>query len=81
MVDTQMCFFVPALGVSGGPDSMALCALTAAWKIADLNATGTGSDGIIDGLLAIIVNHGLRAESKHEANIVHRRVSEMSKSN
>ncbi|KAK7314467.1 hypothetical protein VNO77_32992 [Canavalia gladiata] len=66
-----------ALGVSGGPDSMALCVLTAGWKTSGANAVSTESDGFIDGLLAIIVDHGLRAESKEEANIVSNRVSEM----
>ncbi|KAJ1377454.1 tRN, partial [Sesbania bispinosa] len=66
-----------ALGVSGGPDSMALCVLTAGWKTAGVNAVSTESDGFIDGLLAIIVDHGLRAESKEEANIVCSRVSKM----
>lgn len=64
------------MGVSGGPDSMALCALTAQWKTNGLNTThGTG--GFIDGLSAIIVDHRLRAESEEEANTVSRRVSEM----
>ena len=65
-----------ALGVSGGPDSMALCILTADWKTNGLNTAGE-SCGLIDGLLAIIVDHGLRAESKDEANIVRHRVSDM----
>ncbi|XP_059433610.1 uncharacterized protein LOC132166751 isoform X2 [Corylus avellana] len=65
-----------ALGVSGGPDSMALCVLTASWKTNGLNAAGESS-GFIDGILAIIVDHGLRAESKDEANIVSNRVSQM----
>ncbi|KAK9269171.1 hypothetical protein L1049_000940 [Liquidambar formosana] len=65
-----------ALGVSGGPDSMALCVLAAGWKIDGLNSAGQSS-GLIDGLLAIIVDHGLRAESKDEATIVCHRVSEM----
>ncbi|XP_045789952.1 uncharacterized protein LOC123884783 isoform X1 [Trifolium pratense] len=66
-----------ALGVSGGPDSMALCVLTAGWKTTGVNSVGTDSSGFIDGLLAIIVDHGLRAESKEEANVVCKRVSEM----
>ncbi|KAL4317009.1 hypothetical protein AHAS_Ahas15G0342200 [Arachis hypogaea] len=66
-----------ALGVSGGPDSMALCVLTAGWKTAGANAVNTDSGGFIDGLLAIIVDHGLRAENKEEANIVCCRVSKM----
>lgn len=65
-----------ALGVSGGPDSMALCVLTASWKTNGLNAAGESS-GFIDGILAIIVDHGLRAESKDEANIVSNWVSQM----
>lgn len=72
-----MLLFLSALGVSGGPDSMALCVLTAGWKTAGVDAVSTESGGFIDGLLAIIVDHGLRAESKEEANIVCRRVSEM----
>ncbi|KAK7272696.1 hypothetical protein RJT34_29469 [Clitoria ternatea] len=66
-----------ALGVSGGPDSMALCVLTAGWKTAGANAVSSENGGFIDGLLAIIVDHGLRAESKEEAHIVSHRVSDM----
>ncbi|WVZ15626.1 hypothetical protein V8G54_013192 [Vigna mungo] len=66
-----------ALGVSGGPDSMALCVLTAEWKTAGANVVTTENGGLIDGLLAIIVDHGLRAESKEEANVVSQRVSKM----
>ncbi|RDX69264.1 tilS, partial [Mucuna pruriens] len=66
-----------ALAVSGGPDSMALCVLTAGWKTAAANAVTTENGGFIDGLLAIIVDHGLRAESKEEANVVSHRVSKM----
>ncbi|GAB4839214.1 hypothetical protein Ancab_028742 [Ancistrocladus abbreviatus] len=65
-----------ALGVSGGPDSMALCVLTAHWKTSTVSAACDGS-GFIDGLLAIIVDHGLRPESKEEAAIVCHRVSNM----
>jgi tRNA(Ile)-lysidine synthase len=55
---------------------MALCVLTASWKTNGLNRAGESS-GFIDGILAIIVDHGLRAESKDEANIVSNRVSQM----
>ncbi|XP_062090785.1 uncharacterized protein LOC133797041 [Humulus lupulus] len=65
-----------ALGVSGGPDSMALCVLSAHWKTNGLN-TNRDSDGFVNGLLAIIIDHSLRAESKEEANIVSSRVSTM----
>ncbi|KAJ9167821.1 hypothetical protein P3X46_019414 [Hevea brasiliensis] len=65
-----------AIGVSGGPDSIALCFLTAAWKT-ECPHVVSQSGGFIDGLLAIVVDHGLRAESKEEARIVSRRVSEM----
>ncbi|KAF5748584.1 hypothetical protein HS088_TW04G00542 [Tripterygium wilfordii] len=65
-----------ALGVSGGPDSMALCVLAAGWKTEDPDAFGK-ANGFIDGLLAIIVDHGLRGESKAEANLVSSRVSDM----
>ena len=73
----MMPLFVSALGVSGGPDSMALCVLTAGWKTAGADAVTPENGGFIDGLLAIIVDHGLRAESKEEANIVSHRVSKM----
>ncbi|XP_048227852.1 uncharacterized protein LOC125369456 isoform X2 [Ricinus communis] len=62
-----------AIGVSGGPDSVALCVLTAAWKSAGV----AKSEGFVDGLLAIVVDHGLRPESKEEAQVVSRRVSDM----
>ncbi|OIT21678.1 trna(ile)-lysidine synthase, chloroplastic [Nicotiana attenuata] len=64
------------LGVSGGPDSMALCVLTAAWKTNSLGIAAQKNE-FIDGLLAVVVDHGLRAESKDEANLVHRRVTSM----
>ncbi|XVF34842.1 hypothetical protein REPUB_Repub18cG0093100 [Reevesia pubescens] len=65
-----------ALGVSGGPDSMALCVLAANWKSEGLYGSDNSSK-FIDGLLAIIVDHGLRPESKDEASLVGHRVSEM----
>ncbi|CAH2052685.1 unnamed protein product [Thlaspi arvense] len=65
-----------ALGVSGGPDSMALCVLTAKWKAEGLSSVNK-TDGFIDGLVAVIVDHGLRQESKYEAELVCSRVSEM----
>ncbi|GKA90801.1 lysidine-tRNA(Ile) synthetase [Tanacetum coccineum] len=65
------------VGVSGGPDSIALCLLAANWKTYGLNATSKGKDDVVDGLLAIIVDHGLRAESKDEAEKVQRRVLNM----
>ncbi|XP_016455154.1 uncharacterized protein LOC107779273 isoform X2 [Nicotiana tabacum] len=64
------------LGVSGGPDSMALCVLTAAWKTNSLGIAAQKNE-FIDGLLAVVVDHGLRAESKDEANLVHHRVTSM----
>ncbi|GMI92745.1 RASPBERRY 3 [Hibiscus trionum] len=65
-----------ALGVSGGPDSMALCVLAANWKTeVQYGIDNTGK--FIDGLLAIIVDHGLRPESEDEAKLVGNRVSEM----
>lgn len=55
---------------------MALCVLTAGWKTGGYNGTGESGE-FIDGLLAIIVDHGLRRESEEEADIVRRRVSDM----
>lgn len=64
------------MGVSGGADSMALCALMAHWKTFP-NGGCFDSSGFVDGLLAIIVDHGLRLESKEEAVTVSRWVSDM----
>ncbi|XP_047326180.1 uncharacterized protein LOC124929838 [Impatiens glandulifera] len=60
-----------AVGVSGGPDSMALCVLAAGWKTNGSNQT------LVDGLLAIIVDHGLRTESQEEAHLVSQRLLNM----
>ncbi|KAJ4894501.1 Adenine nucleotide alpha hydrolases-like superfamily protein [Raphanus sativus] len=65
-----------ALGVSGGPDSMALCVLTAKWKTEGSSGVNK-TDGFIDGLVAVVVDHGLRQESKDEAELVCSRVSDM----
>ncbi|MCL7027634.1 hypothetical protein MKW94_008495 [Papaver nudicaule] len=66
-----------AVGVSGGPDSVALCVLTSEWKKDALIGIIDEKDGYIDGLLAIVVDHGLRKESKDEANVVYDRVSKL----
>ncbi|CAO2822840.1 unnamed protein product [Amaranthus hypochondriacus] len=65
-----------AIGVSGGADSMALCVLMAHWKTFSRNG-GYDSSGFVEGLLAIIVDHGLRPESKEEAETVSHWVSDM----
>lgn len=67
---------IAAVGVSGGPDSVALCVLTSQWKKDALIGIDE-KDGCVDGLLAIVVDHGLRKESKDEANVVHDRVSKL----
>ena len=54
---------------------MALCVLTAGWKTNGISNGGSGD--FVDGLLAIVVDHGLRSESKDEANIVCNWVSQM----
>ncbi|KAK6137044.1 hypothetical protein DH2020_029213 [Rehmannia glutinosa] len=67
-----------AMAVSGGPDSIALCILTAGWKSDNCDAAAAkGRSKLIDGLLAIVVDHGLRAESAEEANLVYNRVLDM----
>uniref|UniRef100_A0A0E0CIS7 tRNA(Ile)-lysidine synthetase n=1 Tax=Oryza meridionalis TaxID=40149 RepID=A0A0E0CIS7_9ORYZ len=70
-----------AVGVSGGPDSMALCVLAAAWKKAvegRKEEEGEGdASGFVDGLLGVVVDHGLRPESADEAQLVRDRVRGM----
>ncbi|KZV54065.1 hypothetical protein F511_39274 [Dorcoceras hygrometricum] len=66
-----------AIAVSGGPDSMALCVLTAAWKAETLDATINKRSMYIDGVLAIVVDHGLRTESTEEAKLVYNRIMDM----
>ncbi|KAH7658332.1 tRNA(Ile)-lysidine synthase protein [Dioscorea alata] len=65
-----------ALGVSGGPDSMALCVMTAGWKLDGFIERDEGLK-FIGGLLAIVVDHRLRAESAEEAILVREKVSKM----
>ncbi|KAG6410862.1 hypothetical protein SASPL_128933 [Salvia splendens] len=66
-----------AIAVSGGPDSIALCVLTLDWKSGNSNAANKGRSRTIDGLLAIVVDHGLRTESAEEADLVRGRVLDM----
>ncbi|KAF7084254.1 hypothetical protein CFC21_087921 [Triticum aestivum] len=66
-----------AVGVSGGPDSTALCVLTAAWKKAAEGRSGRKSEGFVEGLLGVVVDHGLRLESADEAQLVRDRVHGM----
>ncbi|KAL4193968.1 hypothetical protein AMTRI_Chr05g66430 [Amborella trichopoda] len=65
-----------AMGVSGGPDSMALCILTSEWKSNALDGKDIRS-GNLKSLLGIVVDHGLRAESEAEAKYVKGLVSNM----
>lgn len=68
-----------AVGVSGGPDSMALCVLAAAWKKKAPHEEEEGSfaEAFVDGLLGGGVDHGLRPESADEARLVRDRVRGM----
>ncbi|KAL0339061.1 UNVERIFIED_CONTAM: tRNA(Ile)-lysidine synthase [Sesamum angustifolium] len=65
------------MAVSGGPDSIALCILVAGWKSNLFDAVADRRSKFIDGLLAIVVDHGLRKESAEEANLVYRRITDM----
>lgn len=71
-------FSLEAVGVSGGPDSMALCALSAGWK-SDGSVKKNDVSGFVDGLLGIVVDHRLRPESSDEAKLVQDRVHKMCK--
>ncbi|KAG6413459.1 hypothetical protein SASPL_126170 [Salvia splendens] len=72
--------FHPAIAVSGGPDSIALCVLTLDWKSGNSDTANKGRSNTIDGLLAIVVDHGLRTESAEEADLVRGRVLDMGNS-
>jgi tRNA(Ile)-lysidine synthase TilS/MesJ len=69
-----------AVGVSGGPDSMALCVLAAVWK-KDAKRKSDEEASIVsrfvDGLLGVVVDHVLRPESSVEAQLVRDRVRGM----
>ncbi|XP_058074348.1 uncharacterized protein LOC131223077 isoform X3 [Magnolia sinica] len=65
-----------ALGVSGGPDSIALCILALGWKKDAMIGMNQTSD-YIDGLFGIVVDHRLRSESTEEANHVRNMVYKM----
>ncbi|KAL0374337.1 UNVERIFIED_CONTAM: tRNA(Ile)-lysidine synthase [Sesamum radiatum] len=65
------------MAVSGGPDSIALCILAAGWKSNNFDAAADRKSKFIDGLLAIVVDHGLRKESAEEANLVYHRITDM----
>lgn len=69
-------FSFAALGVSGGPDSIALCVLASGWK-EDGVVGADDRSGWIDGILGIVVDHGLRPESGEEAKRVCDWVSKM----
>jgi hypothetical protein len=65
---------------------MALCVLAAAWKKAAEGGSGrksaeveSAAPGFVDGLLGVVVDHGLRLESAEEAQLVRDRVHGMGK--
>lgn len=65
------------MGVSGGADSMGLCALAAGWKNDAAVIRGAEGSGCVDGLWAVVVDHRLRPESSEEAERVRNMVSRM----
>lgn len=65
-----------AIGVSGGADSMALCILASLWKCSELGTDAKISDHI-NGLVGLVVDHGLRAGSGIEANHVQTWISSL----
>lgn len=59
---------------------MALCVLAAAWKKAVERKSedkGSVAPGFVEGLLGVVVDHGLRLESAQEAQLVRDRVHAM----
>lgn len=50
--------------------------LTGGWKSENFDGATKGSKSV-EGLLAIVVDHGLRTESAEEANLVRRRILDM----
>ncbi|KAL6006230.1 hypothetical protein ACLOJK_040276 [Asimina triloba] len=65
-----------ALGVSGGPDSIALCILALGWK-KDALVGMDETSSCINGIVGIVVDHKLRSESTEEANHVRNTVYRM----
>lgn len=78
LIPINLCWSVAAVGVSGGPDSMALCVLAVAWKKAAARKAGDEegpvASAFVEGLLGVVVDHGLRPESADEARLVRDRV-------
>ncbi|KAL8218041.1 hypothetical protein R6Q57_021414 [Mikania cordata] len=56
---------------------MALCLLAANWKTYGLDVASRVNSDFVDGLLEILVDHGLRVESKNEVEVVQHQVLKM----